>query len=247
MHERRAQQPPDFPFYNDQPTALTAGGCVVILAACAAGFMALTWLPGAVPGAAGAWLAAGAFVALQLLGLALAVGPAWTAVFRRPRLRDVLVALAAVPLVMAVPAAVAYFVVGSANLVGNPVIGTAAQLSADDELGTFAMAALQLAGEELVTILPLLAILALLHRAGMSRAPAIAIAVLVTALAFGALHLPTYQWHLGQALLVIGSARLVLTAVYLLTRNFWASTIAHVANDWTILALATLAAGQDTP
>jgi membrane protease YdiL (CAAX protease family) len=76
----------------------------------------------------------------------------------------------------------------------------------------------------------------------MRRGPAVAIAWVATALAFGALHLPTYQWHFGQALLVIGSARLVLTAVYLLTRNLWASTLAHVVNDWSIMALAMLAA-----
>ena len=99
---------------------------------------------------------------------------------------------------------------------------------------------LQLLGEELVTILPFLVFLAVLHRRGIARAPAIGIAWVASALLFGALHLPTYEWHFGQALLVIGSARLVLTGVYVLTRNVWASTIAHVINDW--FAIAVLAA-----
>ena len=34
----------------------------------------------------------------------------------------------------------------------------------------------------------------------------------------------------------LGTARLVLTAVFIYTRNLWASTIAHIANDWTIMA-----------
>ena len=102
----------------------------------------------------------------------------------------------------------------------------------------FALVAVQLLGEELVTILPLLATVALLHRVGMPARWAIAVAWVATALLFGALHLPTYQWHVGQALLVIGTARLVLTAVFLCTRNLWASTIAHIANDWAIMAFA---------
>ena len=82
----------------------------------------------------------------------------------------------------------------------------------------------------------LLATVALLHRAGLPARWAVALAWVATALMFGVLHLPTYQWHLGQALLVIGTARLALTAVFIYTRNLWASTIAHIANDWTIMA-----------
>ncbi len=247
MDETRLHERPDLPYYNGKPAALTLPACVLILTACAASFAALLWLPTVMPGAAGGWLAAAAFVGLQLAGLALAVGPAWTALFRRPRWCDVLVGLAAVPLVMGVPALMAFLVVGPGNLVGNPVIGAAAHLTAASGMERFAIAAVQLVGEELVTILPLLVVLALLYRAGLPRGPAIAIAALATALTFGALHLPTYQWHLGQALLVIGAARLVLTAVFLLTRSFWASTVAHVANDWAILAMAMLAGSQDVP
>jgi membrane protease YdiL (CAAX protease family) len=242
MHDRQAARRSDFPFYNGAPAPLTSAGSLIVLAACAAAFFALLWIPLRMPGVGGGWLAATAFVALQLAGLALAVGPAWVALFRRPRARDLLVGLASVPLVIGVPLLVGYFVVGEANLSVNAVIESAGDLSALQALNRFATAALQLVGEELITILPLLVVLALLHRSGMRRAPAIAIAWVITSLAFGALHLSTYQWHFGQALLVIGAARFVLTGVYLLTRNIWASTIAHIANDWSMMALALLAA-----
>ncbi|TDK21046.1 CPBP family intramembrane metalloprotease [Luteimonas aestuarii] len=101
-----------------------------------------------------------------------------------------------------------------------------------------AMSAVQLPGEEPVTILPMLVLVAALRRPGVSAWLAIGIAWIATALMFGALHLPTYLWHPGQALLVIGAARLVLTGVYLLTRNLWASTLAHVVDDWTLMAIA---------
>ncbi|MES2925485.1 MAG: CPBP family intramembrane glutamic endopeptidase [Pseudomonadota bacterium] len=122
------------------------------------------------------------------------------------------------------------------HLSANASIDAVTDLSPAQLVGRFALVAVQLLGEELVTILPLLATVALLHRAGMPARWAVAVAWVATALVFGALHLPTYQWHLGQALLVISTARLVLTAVFIYTRNLWASTIAHIANDWTIMA-----------
>ena len=50
----------------------------------------------------------------------------------------------------------------------------------------------------------------------------------------------TYHWHVSQALLVIGAARLVLTAPYLLTKNLWSSFIAHLTHDWMLFALVLL-------
>ncbi|HSE07866.1 MAG TPA: CPBP family intramembrane glutamic endopeptidase [Nocardioidaceae bacterium] len=99
----------------------------------------------------------------------------------------------------------------------------------------------QLLGEELVTILPLLALMYYLHfRRGTSRLTALLVSWAVTALLFGALHLPTYDWNVVQALLGIGVARLVLTLAYVLTKNLWVSTGAHVLNDWAIFGSGLL-------
>ncbi|WP_394000109.1 type II CAAX prenyl endopeptidase Rce1 family protein [Luteimonas sp. WGS1318] len=233
---------PAFPYVDGDPAPIGPGGGLAIIGACAAAFAALSLLPQWLPGAIGTWAGATAFVALQLLGLVIAVGPAWTALFRRPRARDLLIALACVPLVFAVPAAVALGVVGDAHLVENEVIARSGTLPPSQLLTLFAASGLQLLGEELVTILPLLVLMAVLRRAGLGPWWVIVIGWLVTSLIFGALHLPTYQWHWGQALLVIGSARVVLTGVYLLTRNLWASTLAHVVNDWSFLMFALLMA-----
>ena len=78
-------------------------------------------------------------------------------------------------------------------------------------------------------------------RCGLSRKVAILGAWIGSAVLFGLLHLPTYQWNLGQVLLIIGTARLVLTVPYLITKNIWSSTIAHVANDWLIFAVVLVA------
>lgn len=232
----------ELPYVHGRPAPLRAGSGMTVLATCALAFAALLWLPKAVPGTAGEWLGASAFVVLQVLGLVVAVGPAWTALFRRPRPRDLLVALLAVPLVIGLPALVAIGIVGEDALSANATISAAGGLAPPQVANLFAVSAVQLLGEELVTILPLLVLLSALHRSGLPAWLAVGIAWVATSLAFGALHLPTYQWHVGQALLVIGTARVVLTGVYLLTRNLWASTVAHVANDWSIMAFAMVAA-----
>ncbi|MCE8422026.1 hypothetical protein LZ190_25835, partial [Rhodovulum sulfidophilum] len=73
----------------------------------------------------------------------------------------------------------------------------------------------QLIGEELLGILPFLAVLWFcVTRMRLSRPAGILIGLLVSAPVFGAAHLPTYDWNWGQALLGIGSARVFLTLAY---------------------------------
>jgi hypothetical protein len=50
-------------------------------------------------------------------------------------------------------------------------------------------------------------------------------------LLFGQAHLPTYNWNLVQCIAIIGSARPVLTLPWIMTKNLWVSTGAHVLND----------------
>ena len=68
-------------------------------------------------------------------------------------------------------------------------------------------------------------------------------ASLVGTLVFAAIHLPTYGGNILQCLAVIGVARVVLLVPFLLTKNIWASTGAHVLNDWTLFAIGVATAG----
>ncbi|RYE67123.1 MAG: CPBP family intramembrane metalloprotease, partial [Oxalobacteraceae bacterium] len=70
------------------------------------------------------------------------------------------------------------------------------------------------------------------------------LAWLLSAVVFGLAHLPTYGWNLVQCLVVIGSARLVLTLAYLKTKNIWVSFGAHVINDWTLFGTGLLMGGM---
>ncbi|WP_439487097.1 CPBP family intramembrane glutamic endopeptidase [Blastomonas fulva] len=63
---------------------------------------------------------------------------------------------------------------------------------------------------------------------------------LVSAIIFALLHLPTYNWNIVQCVVVIGSARFVLTLAYVWTKNIWVSTGAHIINDWTLIGSTVL-------
>jgi len=115
-----------------------------------------------------------------------------------------------------------------------------------DAAGLFAFYAgtgIQLFGEELLTIVPFLAIMWLCASVfNMSRKTSILLAWVVSAIIFGLLHLPTYQWNIMQCLLTISIARLVLSLAYMKTKNIWVSAGAHIFNDWFLFTMPLMAA-----
>lgn len=120
-------------------------------------------------------------------------------------------------------------------LASNSIVTSLADETATDLIVLLARSAIQLVGEELVTILPLLAILWLCtRRLGLSPRAATIVAVVLSTAWFAALHLPTYDWNVAQCFGTIGVARLVLTAAFLITRSLWVSSIAHILNDWSL-------------
>ncbi|KSB91004.1 hypothetical protein AS593_12705 [Caulobacter vibrioides] len=231
----------DFPYYRGEPVALSAGGWALALGGCVAGFLALILVPRGPLGGPLGLVAPLVFVALPLIGLALAAGKGWRALFPRPRLADILIGVAFAPLVLVVSGAVAFLFSRLGPAVANPAAVIVAQLEGMRRVVFIGGTAPQLLGEELVTILPFLTLLTLLHgRLGLSKGGAIAGAWILSAVIFGLLHLPTYGWNLVQVLLVIGVARLVLTIPYLLTKSVWSSFAAHLTLDWSIFALVLL-------
>ncbi|WP_428001002.1 CPBP family glutamic-type intramembrane protease [Acidovorax sp.] len=228
----------DFPFYNGRPLALGAGRWCVLLLGAALGFAAL-YLP--MPAAWGAWGAvvpAILFPLVPLLALRAVAGPHWQVLFRRVGWRDVGLALGVALLNIAVTVLVALLV---NRLFGegtsNPAFGALGRMDTGERMAFFARTIPQLIGEEIITVLPFLAVLAWLSGPlGLGRGQAIVGAWLVSALIFGALHLPTYGWNVAQCLLVIGSARLVLLLAYLRTKSLAVSAMAHIANDWLLFA-----------
>ncbi len=222
----------DFPFYAGAPVLIEGRGWLLILAGVALGFAALVALP--FSGWPASLLPPVLFAAIPLAALAAVVGRRWTALFRRVGFREVgiacLTAIATILASMAAALALRPIVTGTAN----PAVEAMTSMSVGDFALRLLPTAPQLLGEELLTILPFLAILWFgTQRLGLGRKAAMLAAVIGSTAIFAAAHLPTYDWNWVQCFGVIGAARVVLTLSYIWTRNLFVPVAAHIANDWT--------------
>lgn len=232
---------PDFPFYADKPVPLRAPQWATLFGSLALAFVLLstTWLPFNTP-----WMKlipAVLFCVVPLACLAMVAGRHWTALFRKPGTAEMgwMAGIAVLNLAVTLMLGLAFSAVHQAA--SNPVFERIKAADAQDRMISFVAMAPQLLGEELLTILPFLACLWLFStRLGIRRRGAIVSAWLVSALPFALIHLPTYDWNIAQCLVVIGGARLVLSLAYLVTRNLWVSTGAHLLNDWALLGAGML-------
>ena len=234
----------DFPFYNGAPVGLSAWQWLFVMAAVAAGFAVLV-APIPWPAAPlGAMIPAVLFPLIPMVALAHVAPGHWKALFGKVGWRELRLMLGFALLNIVVSMSVGAIVHALADVTPN---AATAQLSGMDTTGRiafFAKTVPQLFGEEVVTILPFLAVLTLLSaRFGVGRKAAVVGAWLISSLLFGLIHLPTYDWNLIQCIVVIGTARMVLTLAWVLTKNIWVSTGAHITNDWLLFSMSLLGAG----
>jgi membrane protease YdiL (CAAX protease family) len=229
LFERRDDR--DFPYYDGEPVKVATWKWLLIILGCVAGFIALTTIPS--DNNVGGLVSRALFPTIMLVVFILLTGRYWSAIFRKMTGSDWVNMV-----VFGILTLVISFIVGA---VIRAVFGASANTAGDGlatggpvEIVAFLIGtAIQLLGEELFTILPLLAVMYLLHsKAGVSRNTSAILAWLLTAVWFGAAHLPTYDWNLVQALVGIGVARLVLTLAFMRTKNIAVSTGAHIINDW---------------
>lgn len=221
----------DFPYYNGQPVQIDAAGWLAILGSVALAFTALTAIPlrtfplNLVP--------ALLFLVIPLVALRLVTGQHWSALFGKVGVKEVGMAIGFAVLTLACSLVSAILLEHLFDFSQNPVSETMRAMTGWQFAAILAVTVPQLVGEELLGILPFLAVLWLcVTRLGMRRRLGIVIALLVSSLIFGAAHLPTYNWNWIQSLVVIGSARVILTLAYIATRNLWVSAGAHIINDW---------------
>ena len=242
----------DFPFYDGRPVALSGRQWSVVLGTTLAALLILTLGGPLVAKALGSTpvarvMVASVFAGLPLLALARVAPQGWRLLFRRITGRDILWMFGFAALNLVVTITIALTLQQFLDMTVNPIIdikldGTGAKL------GFLVWTAIQLLGEELLTMLPFLAILTLgFGRFGMGRRAAMTLAWVGSSLVFALAHLPTYNWNLVQCLLVVGVARLVLTLAYVRTKNLWVSVGAHILYDWTIFGLVTLVGMADMP
>ena len=103
----------------------------------------------------------------------------------------------------------------------------------------FLSSTIRILGEELLTIPPFLAFLTLLARFLPSRL-ALVLAALGASAIFVHVHFPTSKLTAAQSLVGLVPIRTILLAPFVIARNIWTSTGAHVLNDWAIFGLAIL-------
>jgi hypothetical protein len=233
----------DFPFYDGQPVVVGGGRWAVVIVAVAVGYLALGFLGGPLDGPVSAFVPALLFTGLPLAAFVWAARRGWTALFRPVTGGDVGAMVGFALLNIGVTLVLGSVVARISGIAVNPEAGILRDAPTFDLVMFFPRTLIQLFGEELLTILPFLALLHLLtNRAHLSRRRAVLWSWSATAVIFGLLHLPTYSGNLLQCLVVIGGARMILTLAYVRTKNIWVSTGAHVLNDWILITLA-LAAG----
>jgi membrane protease YdiL (CAAX protease family) len=194
-------------------------------------------------GPLGALIPAVLFAAIPLVALAYVAPGHWKAIFGKVGWRELRLMVGFALLNIVVSMGIGFAVHAFAEVSSN---AAAAQLSGMDTAGRltfFAKTLPQLLGEEVMTMLPFLALMALLHGwLGLRRKRAIVGAWLISSLIFGLVHLPTYDWNIVQCIVIIGSARMMLTLPWILTKNIWVSTGAHVINDWLLFGFGLLGA-----
>lgn len=231
----------DFPFYNASPVDLTAGQWFLLMLAVAAGLAALSGVALLLQGELVAFIPAILFVFIPLGTLYVLSGHQLQALFYKVGWRELRLMLGFALLNLLVTFTVALIVENFWTTESNPAFAELKDASSYQLTLFYLRTFIQLIGEELFTILPFLALLWFFTRClHWSRGPAICAAWILTAILFALIHLPTYHWNLLQCLVIIGSARLVLTLAYIKTKNLWVCSGAHIINDWTLFTLAIL-------
>jgi len=233
----------DFPFYNGKPIALTATQWIVILLSVAVGFGVLIAPVPFFTGNFAQFIPAFLFVFIPLCGLALVAPHYWAAIFRKVTIKDIKWMFGFALLNILVTFLVGFLVYETVGANSNPVNSNLAALSVLERILFFLKIIPQLMGEEIITILPFLALMALFYRRfNLTRKRSILFAWLISSILFGLYHLHTYDWNLIQCVLVIGSARLILTLPYIMTKNIWVSTGTHIINDWILFGVSLMGA-----
>lgn len=233
----------DFPFYNLLPAEISIWKWVVIILSCAIGFTVLATI--GFENQTLELIPRTLFVTIPLVTFVFLTKPNWKAIFRPVKGRDFGLMVVFWLLNLVVSVAVAFLVAGGNfnTLTANSATNTVLDGGIISIISFYVGTGIQLFGEELFTILPFLAILYWLHqKTKISRKNSVLLAWLLTAIWFGAAHLPTYGWNFLQAVVVIGAARLVLTLAFIRTKNIWVSYGAHLLNDWFGFTLALVVA-----
>lgn len=233
----------DLPYYRPAPEGFSLTGWLIVLVAVAVSFVVLIIAQQHFHAGFAGFIPPLLFVLIPLVAVAAIAGAkAPFALFRTVGFRDVWLMVLFFVLNFVVTIIVGTLMNSAFHTAANPAGDMVASAAGVDQVLFFFWSAVQLLGEEIFTILIFLGVMAGLNRV-MSRKLALCLAALVAAIIFGLVHLPTYQGNIVQAVALV-PVRIVLLMPFIITRNIWTSTGAHILNDWAIFSMSAYAGMQ---
>jgi len=242
--ERMEDPDSDFPFYNGAPTSISNSQWLFVMAMVVVGFLLLASPIDWPDGIFWQFIPAILMPGIPLAALAYVAPGHWKAIFGKVGSREVKLMFGFAFLNIVISMSIGAIVHAFAEVTPNGSTAQLGELDTAGQIAFFAKTIPQLFGEEVITLLPFLALLHWFSKGyGMGRKGAIIGAWLTTSVIFGLIHLPTYDWNWIQCIVIIGSARMMLTLPWILTKNIWVSTGAHIVNDWLLFTMTILGAG----
>ncbi|MGG7078992.1 CPBP family intramembrane glutamic endopeptidase [Clostridium sardiniense] len=228
----------DFPFYNGKPFYLTAIQSLFLLIIPILSIIIFDYMGELIP----SFISPFINIIIPLGIFIIFTKSSWTKLFRKIKLKDIKLIVIVLIVNYFVTMLVAILMTKITSVGLNPAVDIIKGNTQFENVVFFAKTIPMLFGEELITIIPFLVVLQLATKTfKLSRKKGIILAWIITALIFGAIHLPTYNWNIIQAILGISVVRLVLTYPYIKTKNLWISFFVHVLNDWILLLPVLLA------
>ena len=120
----------------------------------------------------------------------------------------------------------------------NPIF----DLLTEDNFKSFFLSTLiQFIAEEIIFIIPFLFIINKVKIE--NNIIKTILAILISSIIFGAMHLSTYDFNILQAVLIISIIRTGLSMSYVISKNLSVTYIIHIIYDWTLIFIY-IAAGQ---
>lgn len=120
----------------------------------------------------------------------------------------------------------------------NPIFDV---LTEDNFKSFFLSTLIQFIAEEIIFIIPFLFVINKVKIE--NNIVKTILAILVSSIIFGAMHLSTYDFNILQAVLIISIIRTGLSMSYVISKNLSVTYIIHIIYDWTLIFIY-IAAGQ---
>ena len=120
----------------------------------------------------------------------------------------------------------------------NPIFDV---LTSDNFKSFFISTLIQFIAEEIIFIIPFLFVINKVKSE--NKIVKTTLAIIVSSVIFGAMHLSTYNFNILQAVLIISIIRTGLTMSYVLSKNLSVTYLIHIIYDWSLIGIY-MTAGQ---